>query len=143
MKARHALTLLVVGMVLAACAAPLPPPGTTPSTNVDLAAPRTAQAGSIEVTAHWAGPQAGPVFALAMDTHTVDLDQMTLVEAVLRNDRAQQLTAAVWTAPAGGHHRSGELTFAADEAFFEGARWIELVLPALDANQDATLRWEI
>lgn len=96
------------------------------------------------VVATWGGPAAGAVFDLALDTHSVDLDAIDLADAVLRNDRGVTLTARPWSAPAGGHHRAGLLTFDGDAAaFFASAQRIELVLSGVGDLPERTLRWEI
>ncbi len=92
----------------------------------------------------WAGPDRGAVFDVALDTHSVDLDALDLSDTVLRNDRGETLPAQPWAAPKGGHHREGTLTFEGDAApFFEGAKWIELVLQGVGDIPERTLRWEI
>lgn len=96
------------------------------------------------VVATWAGPSAGAVFDLTVDTHSVDLDALDLADAILRNDRGETLTGRSWSAPAGGHHRAGALSFDGDAtAFFAAARWIELVLSGIGDLPERTLHWEI
>lgn len=92
----------------------------------------------------WAGPGAGAVFDVTLDTHSVDLDALDLSDAVLRNDRSETLPAQPWAAPKGGHHREGALTFDGDAApFLDGAKWIELVLSGIGDLPERTFRWEI
>lgn len=96
------------------------------------------------VVATWAGPAAGAVFDIALNTHSVDLDALDLADAVMRNDRGETLIARPWSAPAGGHHRAGALSFDGDAStFFASARWIELVLSGIGDLPERTLRWEI
>jgi hypothetical protein len=98
----------------------------------------------VTVSATWPGPSAGAVFEIALNTHSVDLDSLDLADAVLRNDRGDTLTAQPWSAPAGGHHRAGTLSFDGDSAsFFASTRWIELVLPGIGDLPERVLRWEI
>ncbi|HEU5318634.1 MAG TPA: hypothetical protein VFX49_21150 [Chloroflexota bacterium] len=67
---------------------------------------------TVEVT--WAGPAAGPVFGVVMDTHVVDLDGYDLRElATLRTATAEGVRPVEWQAPKGGHHRKGTLSFPA------------------------------
>lgn len=79
-----------------------------------------------------------------MDTHSGSLDGLDLSAATLRNDRGQQLVGASWSAPAGGHHRSGALTFTGDAApIAKGAQWVELVLPDVGGVPERVLRWTV
>ncbi len=73
---------------------------------------RTNEGGQITIKVTWQGKQAGPVFLVEMDTHAVDLDGYDLRQlAILRTDQGQQVQPSAWNAPAGGHHRSGTLSF--------------------------------
>jgi hypothetical protein len=105
---------------------------------------RTSEGGEVIVFVDWAGPAAGAVFDVTLDTHSVDLDALDLSDAILRNDRGETMLAQPWAAPMGGHHRDGALTFDGDAApFFAGSTWIELVLSGIGDIPERTLRWEI
>lgn len=96
------------------------------------------------VVADWTGPAPEAAFDIKLDTHSVDLDALDLATAVLRNDRGEALPAQPWTAPKGGHHREGALTFqGAAVPFFAGAKWIELVLSGVGDIPERTLRWDL
>ena len=100
--------------------------------------------GQVTVAVTWAGAATGAVFDVKLDTHSVDLDALDLANATLRNDRAETLTAKPWTAPQGGHHREGTLTFDGDaSAFLAGAKWIELTIIGVGDLAQRTLRWEV
>jgi hypothetical protein len=74
---------------------------------------KTAEAGGIEVSATPLGiDTAGAVFEIAFNTHTVDLD-LDPADAVLVVGSARWGPARWDGDPAGGHHRSGRLTFPA------------------------------
>lgn len=104
---------------------------------------QTSDGGQVTVAVDWAGPAAGAVFDVTLDTHSVDLDALDLGDATLRNDRGQTATARPWTAPKGGHHREGELEFGDDAgALLAGAKWIELVIVGVGDLSERTLRWE-
>jgi hypothetical protein len=144
------LTTTIV--LLAACSSSTPPAAgstTAASTESGSSAPaagttQTSDGGQVTVVVDWAGPAAGAVFDVTLDTHSVDLDALDLSDAILRNDRGEALSAAPWAAPKGGHHREGALTFKSDTAsFFTGARWIELVLSGVGDLAERTLRWEV
>jgi hypothetical protein len=74
---------------------------------------RTAEAGGVEVTATPVGiDTAAAVFDLAFDTHTVDLE-LDPAAAVLVVGSTRWGPARWDGDAAGGHHRSGRLTFPA------------------------------
>ena len=78
----------------------------------NTAATQTNDGGQVTVAVTWQGFEAGPVFNVALDTHSVDLDAIDLSEsAVLRTDAGTEVRPTGWAAPKGGHHRSGTLTF--------------------------------
>jgi hypothetical protein len=102
------------------------------------------EGGQVTVEATWAGPSAGASFDVKLDTHSVDLDALDLSNAILRNNRGETLSAVPWTAPKGGHHREGTLTFAGNvAAFFAGATTIDLVLAGIGDLPQRTLHWQI
>ena len=73
---------------------------------------RTNEGGQVTIIVTWQGRAAGPIFAVEMDTHAVDLDSYNLRQlAVLRNDKGQEVQPIAWNAPTGGHHRKGTLSF--------------------------------
>ena len=141
-----AILALPIVILVSACSTaspgtsgPASSPGGSPSSTT-----RTSEGGQVTVVADWAGPAAEAVFDVKLDTHSVDLDALDLATAVLRNDRGEALPAQPCTAPKGGHHRGGALTFAGSATpFFAGARWIELVLPGVGDIPERTLRWEL
>jgi hypothetical protein len=150
---RLMLLFLPVTILVAACsssAAPVASTGVSPSTGVasgDLPADgmtQTNEGGQVTVVATWAGPAAGATFDVKLDTHSVDLDALNLADAALRNDRGDRLAAIPWTAPAGGHHREGTLTFNGNAAaFLAGAKKFELVLLGVGDTPERVLRWTV
>ena len=138
-------------VLLAACSSSTPPSSgsaAAASTGAGSTAPagttQTSEGGQVTVVVDWAGPAAGAVFDVKLDTHSVDLDALDLADAILRNDRGDTLSARPWAARKGGHHREGALTFAGDTAaFFTGASWVELVLSGVGDLPERTLRWEV
>lgn len=134
-----------IAIVLAACSS-------SPATSTQSPSPvdetgrmtQTSDGGQVTVVVDWAGPAAGAVFDVTLDTHSVDLDTLDLTDASLRNDRGETLAALPWAAPKGGHHREGELTFDGDApALFAGATWIELVITGVGDLPERVLRWEV
>lgn len=141
----------VLSALLAACGSTATPPSAPLSPAPELssgtsgsASTQRSDGGQVTVEATWAGPAAGGVFDVKLDTHSVDLDSLDLSGAILRNDRGETLPARPWAAPAGGHHREGKLTFGGDASgFLAGATWIELVLTGVGDVPERVLRWRI
>lgn len=135
--------LITILVVLAGCSSSSPA-ATGTAVPQAAAATQTSEGGQVTVAVTWAGLASGAVFQVTLDTHSVDLDGLDLADAVLRNDRGERLTARPWSAPAGGHHRAGGLSFDGDVAsFFASARWMELVLSGIGDLPGRTLRWEL
>ena len=156
MDAPRALTgfLAVTVLLLAACSSSTPAASgpSSPAASEPPSSPanptgqmrQTSDGGQVTVVVDWAGPARGAVFDVQLDTHSVDLDALDLAGAILRNDRGEMLRARPWTAPKGGHHREGPLTFDGDpSALFASARWVEMVLTGVGDLPERTLRWEV
>ncbi len=148
---RHARTLhvgLVLAAILAGCGSSTSPSGSQWASGSSpppaTSATRRSEAGQVTVVATWTGPAAGASIDIALDTHSVDLDELDLADATLRNDRGETLTARPWAAPKSGHHREGALTFDGNAAeFFAGATWMELALVGVGDLPQSTFRWEV
>jgi len=148
-----ALASLLLSMLIAGCGSAGASPSSVASpsapasgsrSSVPSSATQRSDGGEVTVEATWAGPGSGASFDLKLDTHTVDLDALDLSDALLRNDRGETLTARPWTAPKGGHHREGVLTFDGDAArLVADANWIELVIARVGELPERVLRWEI
>jgi hypothetical protein len=143
---------LVAALALAACG-PAPPVATATPPIASASAPSQGstlanEGGMVTVFATWAGPAAGPVFKIALDTHSVNLDGYDLAkQAVLRVD-GREVAATAWDAPKGGHHRSGNLVFptsGADGAptIGAGARAVEVVVRDVAGVPERTFRWPL
>lgn len=148
MNVQRALSGLfaAIVVVLGACSSSTPTASGPASSSATGADPmtQTSDGGQVTVVVGWAGPSAGAVFDVTLDTHSVDLDALDLADATLTNDRGETLTARPWSAPKGGHHREGTLTFDGDAtAFVAGAQWIELVITGVGDLPERTLRWEV
>jgi hypothetical protein len=127
--------------------------GTTGTTNTAQSATGTMtqvnEGGQITIKATWQGKQAGPVFALEMETHAVDLDGYNLRElAVLRTHPGMSIQPSGWDAPAGGHHRSGTLSFPSTTAsggpvIGPMTRSIELVIRDVGGIPERIFTWRL
>lgn len=135
-----------IALVVAGCSSSTPAAAaSSPAAagNGVAAVTQTSKGGQVTVEVKWAGPAAGARFHVTMDTHSVDLDPLDLLDATLRNDRGETMTPKPWAAPKGGHHRAGFLSFDGDATgFFAGAKWIELVIVGVGDLPERTLRWE-
>lgn len=139
----------VVSLLLTACGgsgSAGAPPGATASV-ASSAATQTNEGGNVTVKVTWQGTNAGPVFTVALDTHSVNLDSYDLRQlAVLRTDQGVEVSPSGWDAPNGGHHREGRLTFPTTTAdgkqvLGQSTRTIELVIRNVAGVPERTFRW--
>ena len=147
-RARTLLRLALISLLVAGCAgAATPGPSASAPASPGSAGfepTRTNEGGDVTVEVSWDGPAAGAVFAVKLDTHSVDLDGLDLSNTELTNDRGESLAAAPWEAPEGGHHREGRLAFQGDAStFFADAQWIELTFGGVGGVPERVLRWEV
>lgn len=111
------------------------------------ASTQTSEGGQVTVEVTWQGLSAGPVFTVALNTHSVNLDDYDLMKlAVLRTDQGVEIRPIGWDAPAGGHHRSGTLTFPAkapdgSPLIGPGTRTVELVIREVAGVPERVFRW--
>jgi hypothetical protein len=112
-------------------------------------ATRKSEGGGVTIEVTWKGRNAGPVFDVTMDTHSVDLDGYDLEElAVLRNDRGKEVRPSGWDAPKGGHHREGMLTFPektpdGSSIFGSETREIELIIRDVAGVPERKFEWRL
>lgn len=152
-RRRWVAELLVVsvtlGLVLVACGnsgATPTTPGASGSTQGGAATVKS-EGGQVTVAVTWDGAGAGPVFRVALDSHSVDLDGYDLRQlAVLRTDLGRETRPTGWDAPKGGHHREGTLTFpptTADGSPVIGSstRSIELIIRDVAGVPVRSFRW--
>ncbi len=147
-----ALLMAVAGLLLwmiwnnTKRARPSPSPSGTSSSN---AAVQTNEGGQVTIKVTWQGRNAGPIFTVEMDTHTVNLDSYDLRQlAVLRTDQGQEIRPSGWNAPTGGHHRTGTLTFPATTAsgtpvIGPQTRTLELIIRNVSGIPERSFRWTL
>ena len=138
---------LVAALALASCGAAAAPPASAPDAGTGAGSTtQTNEGGEVTVTATWAGREAGPVFTVELNTHSIELDAIDLGSlATLRVDGVS-VPATGWNAPIGGHHRSGTLSFPTtgdDGTAIIGpqARTVELVIRDVAGVPERTFRW--
>ena len=133
---RRLTPLLVAGafaVVLAACGNDDPP---VAAAGLDA---RTVTAGEVEVTVTPTRiDDTGATFAVAFDTHSIELD-LDVTHTVTLTVDGQAWTDPAWdgTGP-GGHHREGTLTFSA-----AGRASGDAVLTIEGLDEPATARWAL
>lgn len=94
-------------------------------------------------------PERSLVIAITLDTHSGDLSGYDFVKnALLRNDRGQQLAPIRWVPTAEGpHHRGGGLVFPktvqSGQSFEADAKALELVVRNLGGVAERILRWSL
>jgi hypothetical protein len=147
------LLLAVAGqmiIVASACGGSTTKPGATNHGGATSTALRQSNdAANVTVEVTWKGQAAGPVFTVAMNTHSVDLDGYDLrTLAVLRTDRGTEAQATSWDAPKGGHHREGTLTFPAAAAdgkpvLGSDTHALTLTIRGIAGVPERTFRWTL
>lgn len=144
---------MVLGLVLTACGASgqasKPESSAAPAAAATNATTQTSDAGAVTLKATWSDPGVGLAFTVAMDTHSVDLDEIDLSEsATLRTDKGVEVKPSSWEAPKGGHHREGTLIFpdkGSDGVPLIGpdTRVVELIIRNVAGVPERTLRWDL
>lgn len=137
--------LIGAGIRLLSTATGVQPPPAPAASAADQT--RISEGGQVTFKASWAGPAAGLVFTIVMDTHAVDLDGYDLAQlATLRVDGGPELTPVSWEAPAGGHHREGVLTFSDEQGgkpvIGAQTRTIELIIRDVAGVPERVLAWQ-
>lgn len=79
------------------------------------------------------------IFQLALDTHSVPLEQDLKVASVLLDDNGKEYKPISWSGESGGHHLLGELTF---PAISKDSKSVKLVIKNI-AGLDRTFSWDI
>ena len=151
-RAGGLLLAVAVLLVLGACTSTSAATGATtaapPDTTVapaSSAATQVRDGGQVSVAVTWKGPEAGAVFQVALDTHSVDLDSVDLARLATLKTPAGELSPSGWDAPKGGHHRAGTLSFAATTADGRptiGAGPIELQIRDVAGVSERTFQWQ-
>ncbi len=151
-----ATTILIVAVIAAGCSSRFVPQGkeeTSPSSPSSSSSHtptnglvQSNTGGSVTIDVEWV--ESGDdslVFNIAMNTHSVDLDQYDLGElAVLRDNEGNEYHPTSWDSAPGGHHRSGTLTFPLPDSLRqESAKYLELVIQDIADITERVLKWEL
>lgn len=122
-------------------------PSQTPQNGGAGAATQRNEGGGVTVAVEWAGKDAGPVFKVTMDTHSVDLDGYDLTRlSTLRTADGREALPLTWDAPKGGHHRAGTLTFSTNALdgkplIDPNTKGLELVIYNVAGVAERSFKW--
>ncbi len=140
-----AIFILVVVAIAVGCSSPSPTQDKSSSQPTNgLVQSNTG--GSITIDVEWIKAEDGYlIFDVAMNTHSVDLDQYDLGRlAVLRDDAGNEYNPVSWDSAAGGHHRQGTLTFPLPDSLSQGtAKYVEVVIRDVADIAERVLKWEL
>ncbi|MCL4416099.1 MAG: hypothetical protein M1365_05290 [Actinobacteria bacterium] len=81
-------------------------------------------------------------FDIAMDTHSVDLDQYDLAKlSELTDDKGNKYPVVSWDSASGGHHRTGKLIFSQPDIQDEPSTFI-LIIRNVAGIAERIFKWE-
>lgn len=104
---------------------------------------QTVEGGSVTVAITPVELKSGePVeFDIAMNTHSVDLNDDMLKIVILRDDSGKEYTPTAWDGPAGGgHHREGKIKFG---PLSPGAKSVTLIVKDIAGVPERTYKWDL
>ncbi len=107
---------------------------------------QSSDGGNVTIDVEWLGLDGDRLsFAVAMNTHSVDLDGYDLGElAVLRDEHGNEYRPESWDSAPGGHHRNGTLTFDAPDSVENGeAAVVEMVIRDIAGVGERVLTWHL
>ncbi len=107
---------------------------------------QSSDGGNVTIDVEWLGRDGDRLsFSVAMNTHSVDLDEYDLGElAVLRDDHGNEYRPESWDSAPGGHHRRGTLTFDAPNSVDSGeAAVVEMVIRDVADVGERVLTWHL
>jgi hypothetical protein len=132
---RLGVLAVMLTLLLSACAAAsLPVPATPPPPQVDVT--QEQEAGELTVKVTWHPDEPVPTFDITLDTHSIDLEAYDLGTLAVLRTEAGELQPEQWSAPTGGHHRSGRLVFPPTDS-----RTFELVIRGVGEVPERTFSW--
>ena len=122
-----------------------------PSSSTSSVQPRngllqSSEGGSVTVDVEWSGIRGNSLsFRVAMNTHSVNLDQYDLSKlARLRDDAGNEFPATAWSSAPGGHHRQGNLTFPLPDSLSTGkTKYLQLIISDIAGVEERVLKWKL
>jgi hypothetical protein len=147
-RAVLAVSIIMVAVIIAGCSSRFVPP---PEEEVYSHEPTSGlvqsnTGGSVTIDVEWVVVENNSLnFKVAMNTHSVDLDQYDLGKlAVLRDDTGDEYRPLSWDSAPGGHHRKGTLTFPVPDSLSQGkAEYVEIVIRDVAGIKERVLKWEL
>lgn len=140
-------SLILTGVLVAAACSPDATGGekaVASSVSPANGAVQSSDGGKVTIDVEWLGIDGDRLsFAVAMNTHSVNLDGYDLGElAVLRDDNGKEYRAESWNSDLGDHHRRGTLAFVApDSVRSGGAVELEMVIRDVAGVAERVLAW--
>ena len=151
-----AISIIMVAVIVAGCSSRFvsqreegaypPSPSSGSSNGPTNGLVQSDTGGSVTIDVEWIKVEDGSlVFNVAMNTHSVDLDQYDLGKlAVLYDDTDKKYSPISWDAAPGGHHRSGTLVFPLPDSVSQGkAEYLEIVIRDIAGIEERVLKWEL
>lgn len=144
-----AVLTLAGGCASADPAQPAQPPGSQYSQSINGKSPTNGtlqenDEAAVVINAQWLGEKDGfLVVGVSMNTHSVDLDQYDLSGlSVLTDDSGKDYAPISWSAPAGGHHRQGALSFPIPDSLKQGqAEYLKLIVRGVAGVEQRVFEW--
>ncbi len=152
-----AISLLMLAVIIAGCSSGFVPAGkdgaypSTPANSASSDGPTNGRVqsntgGSVTIDVEWIKAEDNSlIFDVAMNTHSVDLDQYDLGQlAILRDNTGKEYHPVSWDSAPGGHHRQGTLTFPIPDSLGQGkAKHIEIVIQDIAGIKERVLKWKL
>lgn len=141
MSSRLFLIILLVLGAMVVLGTTAKPDQTEATQSSPLLAAQTKTIGAVDVTVTPKTISAGesPVFELALDTHSVELEYDFTQIVTLSDNENNRYQAMKWSGGNGGHHLSGELTF---DSLSTKAKTITLTIDNI-ADQSTSFMWNL
>ncbi len=149
------ISIIVVAVIVAGCSSRFvpqqeegayPPSSGSSSNGPTNGLIQSNTEGSVTIDVEWIKAENDSlVFNVAMNTHSVELDEYDLRElVVLRDDRGNESHPVSWDSAPGGHHRQGTLTFPIPDSVSQGkARYVEIMIRDVAGIEERVLKWEL
>ncbi len=103
-----------------------------------------AEAAGVTVKVAYKNPSElkNPVFDVALDTHSVDLDQYKFDRLILlRDDTGKEYHPDIVSSSGSGHHREATLEF--KDADISGAKYVEVVVEGVAGVEERVFKFEL
>ena len=154
-KSSALIIFIMVTVIITGCSSRFVPDGKeaaySPSSGSSFHRPsnglvQTDTGGSVTIDVEWIKMEDElHIFNVAMNTHSVDLDQYDLGElTTLRDDTDNDYPLVSWDSAPGGHHRRGTLTFTSPDSLSQWeTKYLEIVIRDVAGINERVLKWEL